>query len=58
MSGAKTGRETAPGRQIGASALRDRLRNVCKRKQSYDGLLAEDGTKQPQVGERRKRRDD
>ena len=58
MSGAKAGRETSPGRQIGASTLRDRLRNVRKRKQSYDGLLADNGAEQPQVGERRKKRDD
>ena len=58
MSGAKAGCETAQGRQIGASALRDRLRNVRKRKQSYDGLLAENGAKQPQAGKRRKKRDD
>ena len=58
MSGTKAGRETASGRQIGASTLRDRLRNVRKRKQSYDGRLAENGAKQPLVGERRKKRDD
>lgn len=58
MSGAKAGCETSPGRQIGASTLRDRLRNLCKRKQSYDGLLSESGAKQPLAGKRRKKRDD
>jgi hypothetical protein len=43
---------------MGASTLRDRLRNVRKRKQSYDGLLAENGAKQSLVGKRRKKRDD
>jgi hypothetical protein len=58
VSGVKTGRETAPGRQIGISTLKDRLRYVRKRKQAYDGLLVDKGSKQPLVGERRKRRDD
>jgi hypothetical protein len=58
VSGAKAGCETSPGRQIGASTLRDRLRNLRKRKQSHDGLLAENGAKQPQVGGLRKKRDD
>jgi hypothetical protein len=58
VSGAKAGRGTGSGRQIGALTLRDRLRNVRKRKQSHDGLLAENCTKQPLVGKRRKRRDD
>ena len=58
MSGAKARRETSSSRQIGASTLRDRLRNVRKRKQSYDGLLTENGAKQPLVGKRRKKRDD
>ena len=58
MSNAKAGGETGSGRQIGASTLRDRLRNVRKRKQSYDGLLAENSATQPLVGKRQKKRDD
>ena len=58
MSGAKAGCETSPGRQMGASTLRDRLRNVRKRKQAYDGPLAENGPKQPLVGNLRKKRAD
>ena len=58
MSNAKAGGETGSGRQIGASTLRDRLRNVRKRKQVYDGPLAENGPKQPLVGDLRKKRDD
>ena len=58
MSGAKAGYKASPGRQIGDSTLRDRLHKVRKRKQSYDGLLAADGAKQPRVGKRRKKRDD
>ena len=58
MSNAKVGGETGSGRQIGASTLRDRLRNVRKRKQAYDGPLVENDPKQPLVGDRRKTRDD
>jgi hypothetical protein len=58
VSNAKAGGETGSGRQIGASTLRDRLRNVRKRKQAYDGPLAENGPKQPLVGNLRKKRDD
>lgn len=58
MSGAKAGCDRAPDRQIGPSTLRDRLRNVRKRKQSYGGLAVQRLAKQPPVGGRRKKRGD
>ena len=58
MTSSKTGRESGSGRETDALSLRDRLRNVRRRRQVHDRLAARLDALQPLTREQQENRDD
>jgi len=58
VTGTKTGRDGTPGRQTDTLTLKERLRNVRRRKQAYEGLAARLSAGQPPTEEWQEKRDD
>ena len=58
MTGTKTGRDSGSGRQTEPLTLRDRLRNVRRRKQVHDRLAVRLAALQPLIREQQEKRDD
>jgi hypothetical protein len=56
--GIKTGRDSGSDRQTDTLTLRDRLRNVRRRKQAHHRLAARLDALQPLIGEQQEKRDD
>ena len=58
MTGAKTERDTGSGRQADGLTLRDRLRNIRRRKQAHDRMAAKLDALQPLIREQQEKRGD
>ena len=58
MNGIKAGRASGSGRQTDTLTLRDRLRNVRRRKQAHGRLSARLDALQTRIREQQEKRDD